>query len=204
MAEVAAAENNLLTTKWGPMPVWLYALIVLVLAWIYAKWKASKSTAAAAADTTDTANLTTDDGQATAPQFIIENNMPAQYQPSAPITTPAAPAAPVVTPPATTPNPPISTPSPPPVLKVPAPVVKPISPIKKPVTPAAPAKKAPIAYKVVHGDTLSAIAAKYHTTAAKLFTYNTTPGVRPAATIATLKQRGPNLLFAGETIYIPQ
>ena len=58
-------------------------------------------------------------------------------------------------------------------------------------------------YTVVTGDNLTTIAKKYGTTAASLFAYNTTPGVRPAATIATLKQRGPNLIYAGEKILIP-
>jgi nucleoid-associated protein YgaU len=68
----------------------------------------------------------------------------------------------------------------------------------------APAKKAPAKYKVVAGDTLTSIAARHKTTAAALYTYNTTPGVRSAADIATIKRRGPDLIYPGETILIPQ
>lgn len=72
----------------------------------------------------------------------------------------------------------------------------------KPSTPAKPAGKA-TSYTVKHGDTLSSIAKRYGTTWQALWTYNTTKGHRPDSTIATLKKRGPNLLYAGETILIP-
>jgi LysM repeat protein len=63
-------------------------------------------------------------------------------------------------------------------------------------------------YTVKHGDTLSGIAKKYGTTWQTLFNYNTRSKAqggagRPANTIKTLKERGPNLLYAGEKIYIP-
>lgn len=58
-------------------------------------------------------------------------------------------------------------------------------------------------YVVKHGDTLTKIAKQFGTTPAKLFKYNTTKGVRPAETIATLKKRGPNLIYANEKILIP-
>ncbi len=185
MAEVASGERNLLTSKWGPAPVWVWAMGGLVVAWLVAKWRDSKSSKqqAAQADTADTA-----ESEQVAPQFIIENNMPAGVgaptTPSAPITVPPGPP-PTTTPPGTTPNPPTTTtPKPPP---------------KKP-----PAKKPPVQYKVKHGDTLTAIAKRYGTTWQALWTYNTTAGNRPADTIKTLKSRGPNLLYAGETILIPQ
>jgi LysM repeat protein len=57
---------------------------------------------------------------------------------------------------------------------------------------------------VKKGDTLSAIAAKYHTTWQALWKWNTTKGNRPASTIATLLGRGPNDLVVGEEIDIPQ
>lgn len=179
--------GSLLARKWGPMPVWAWALIGLAVAWGIAKYRSTKAAAAAAADAT---NLTTADGQAVAPQFVIENNMP--FSPSAPVTVPAGPPAPVVTPPGTAPGPP--------VVKPPAPPAK-----KPPAKAPAPKGKAKAGvYRVVSGDTLSSIAAKHGTTAQKLFTYNTTPGNRPAATIALLKSRGPNLIFPGEEIDIPQ
>lgn len=67
--------------------------------------------------------------------------------------------------------------------------------------PGAPKPRA--TYTVKHNDTLTSIARKYGTTADALFKYNTTPGVRPAATEATLKKRGKNLLYANEKILIP-
>lgn len=191
MAEIADGEKNLLTTKWGPMPVWAWGGIALVLAWAYAKYRSSKSTTAATDTTADSTGTGDDSSEtdATAPQFIIENNMPGGGAPSAPVTTPPV-TTPVVTPPTTTPAPPTTT-SPP---KTTAP----------PKTTPKPKAKAPIQYKVKAGDNLTTIAAKYHTTVAALWKYNTTAGNRPAATIATLKSRGENTLFAGETILIPQ
>lgn len=193
MAESTGA-GALMTSKWGPMPVWVWALGGLLIAWGFAKYRDMKN-AASTSDTADTADVTdpsADEGQNVAPQFIIENNMPqspstpaAPVTPSAPVTTPTTPGKPVVTAPVETTKPPV--------------VSKPPSPAKP-----APAKKSPIKYKVVHGDNLTTIAKKYHTTAAALYKYNTTAGVRPAATIAELKKRGPNLIYAGETILIPQ
>jgi cytoskeletal protein RodZ len=187
--DVPGAQHTLLTSKWGPLPVWAWALAGLAAAWLYAKWRSNQ---AATADTT-TADTSGDaQSQDVAPQFIIENNLPPTSTPSAPVST--TPAPPVVTPPGTTPSPPTN--------------VRPIGPQGGPVftKPApSPAKKQPIAYKVVHGDSLSKIAAKYHVPGGReaLWKYNTTPGNRPASSIATLKKRGPNLLFAGETILIP-
>lgn len=197
MADVSSTGGNLLTQKWGPVPVWVYALGGLLAAWAFAYFRNLKQAAAAntAQQQPDVANATdgADEGQAVAPQFIIENNLP--QTPSAPVPPPTAPP-PAVTPPSTTPTPPVvskPTPSSP---------STPSTPPPKTVTP--PAKKAPIQYKVKSGDTLSTIAAKYHTTADALWAYNTTPGNRPASTIATLKARGKDLIFANETILIPQ
>jgi LysM repeat protein len=193
VAEVTENQKNILTHKIaGKVPVWVAALGGLILAWLYAKWRSNKAAAADTAAKADTASATDAQSEQVAPQFIIENNMPAGVgaptTPSEPVTVPPAPP-PVTTPPGTTPNPPVITPT-------------------KPVTPGKPApkpaKKPPVKYIVKHGDTLSAIAKKYKTTTAKLWTYNTTPGNRPAATIKTLKARGQNLLYAGETILIPQ
>lgn len=187
MAEAATPSGSLLTTKWFHLPVWLWAIIGLGVAWGIAKWRASKATAATSSADPGTATVgaNSSESQDTAPEFIIENNMPATVgTPSAPVTTPTAPAAPVVTPPTTKPTPPVvAKPTPAPVTTKPKP---------------------PIKYVVKSGDNLTTIAKKYGTTAAALFTYNTTPGVRPAATIATLKKRGPSLLYSGETILIPQ
>jgi len=189
VADVPTANKNLLTSKWGPVPVWVWALGGLVVAWLVAKWRDSKSTKkdAQQADTADLQD--TSETEQVAPQFIIENNMPAGVgaptTPSAPITTPPGPP-PTTTLPGKLPNPPGTTPPKPPAKKPPA------------------KKKEPLKYTVKHGDTLSAIAKKYHTTWQSLWQYNTADGNRPANTIKTLKSRGPNLLYAGETILIPQ
>lgn len=199
MADVQTAQGNLLTSKWGPLPVWGWSLIGLGVAWAYAKWKASKTKDQSSTDTATAADtgLGTDQTQAVAPQFVIENNLPSE---SSPVTAPTTP--PVTsTPPGTGSQPPVVVPpnhgTP---IPAPTPTGKPAGVTATPIK----AKKTPVTYKVVHGDTLSSIAARYHTTAAKLWAYNTTAGNRPAATIATLKKRGPNLLYAGETILIPQ
>jgi LysM repeat protein len=189
VAEAPAPSKSLLTSKWGPFPVWVYGLAGLIAAWLVAKWRASQSEkkGASQADTADLAD--TAETEQVAPQFIIENNMPAGVgaptTPSAPITTPPVPP-PTTTLPGKLPNPPGTTPPKPPAKKPPA------------------KKKEPLEYKVKHNDTLSAIAKKHHTTTAALWTFNITPGNRPANTIKTLKARGPNLLYAGETILIPQ
>lgn len=198
MAEIESGEKNLLMTKWGPMPVWAWGGIALVLAWIYAKYRSSKASSTSTADTAGSGDSSSET-EATAPQFIIENNMPGGGAPSAPVGAPAGPPAPVgpiVTPPTKIPAPPTSTP--------PHPIVPPAGNGPQPKPAPKPAKKAPIQYKVKTGDNLTTIAAKYHTTAAALWKYNTTPGNRPAATISTLKSRGEDKLYAGETILIPQ
>jgi LysM repeat protein len=105
-----------------------------------------------------------------------------------PVTTPTNGGSTTVTPPGTGSKPPTGSKPKPPTGSKPKP----------------PTTKAPIKYTVHAGDTLSSIAKKYGTTAQELFTYNTTPGVRPASTIATLKKRGPTLIYSGETILIPQ
>lgn len=193
MAEVPAPSGNLLTRKWGPVQVWVWGVGGLVVAWLIAKWQANKSGNASKTDATEADTADTAQSEQVAPQFIIENNMPATPvgvgappTPSTPVPPTTTP--PVVTPPSTTPNPPATTP--------------PKPPAKPPAKPAKP--KAPLTYTVKHGDTLSAIAKKYGTTWQALWTYNTTAGNRPADTIKTLKARGPNLLYAGEKILVPQ
>lgn len=76
-----------------------------------------------------------------------------------------------------------------------------------PSSPPAPAEGARV-YRVQPRDTLSSIAAKFDIPSWQtLWDYNigTGPGTanRPAGTILTLKDRGPDLLYAGEEIYIP-
>lgn len=87
-----------------------------------------------------------------------------------------------------------------PPARKPTPVAKPSNPIPSQVD---------YAYKVKKGDTLSAIAKRYGLTVDQLWNYNvgTNPknsAMRPSSTIATLKSRGKNLLYANETIDIPK
>lgn len=203
MADVQQAQTSLLTSKWGPLPVWGWSLIGLAVAWIYAKWRASQQDKANQ-DTATPADtgMGTDQTQAVAPQFVIENNLPSE---SSPVTAPATP--PVQsTPPGTSSHPPVVVPpgrgTP---IPAPAPTGKPAGVTATPIKAPTPVKKKPpIQYRVKPGDTLSSIAARYHTTWQKLWAFNTTPGNRPAATIATLKKRGPNLIEPNELILIPQ
>lgn len=188
MAEVTQASNSLLTSKWGPLPVWAWAGIGLVAAYVYMQWKDNKAAAAAAAQAEDTypiasTGVATSESQAAAPQFIIQNQIPYIPVPTpptgVPVVAPPTTAPPVVTPPTTTP------------------------------VDTTPTTKAPIQYRVKPGDTLSGIAAKYGTSWQALWQYNTTAAAqggagRPAATIATLKKRGPNLLYSNELILVPQ
>lgn len=203
MADVGTTEGNLLTSKWGPAPVWVWMLGGLVIAWIFAKWRDMKN--AQKANQTDAASNAGGDyaaeGQNVAPQFIIENNMPQDQYPT-PGPAPA-PSQPVITgpqPPAVTTLP--GTISSPPIASKPTPTPSPVSKPSPPKT----SKKPPKQYKVVAGDSLSKIAAKEGVKGGweTLWAFNTTPGNRPASTITTLKKRGPNKIYPGETILIPQ
>lgn len=177
-----------LKTKAGPLPVWawtLFGTILLALVLIRQKNKNAGQTKAAADQTN------TDLGTAAqlANMFEVAGLMPYQGGDVYINTT-------------TTQNPPPGKHTPTPL---PQPIPKP--PFEKPpgrTTP--PPKGSPkprTAYKVKRGDTLAGIAKKYGTNWQTLYKYNTTPGVRPAATQQTLKKRGPNLLYSGETILIP-
>lgn len=193
MAEVAGASRSLLQQKWGPAPVWLWALGGLVVAYVYAQWRDSKNAAAAAQGAQETypiasvTGLGAADGesQIAAPQFIIQNQIPTIPVATPIIVNPPPPTGPPTTTPPTT-NPPVVTPPP-------------ATGGGGGTTP----PKQPIQYRVKPGDTLSGIASKYGTTWQALWAYNTTPGVRPAATIATLKKRGPDLLYSNELILVP-
>lgn len=200
MADVAASEGSLLTSKWGPLPVWVWGLLGLAAAWAVAKYRDLKNAAAAQQDTTSAGTgLTASESQDVVPQFIIENQLPGTTinvpggggTSSHPVPPPGGGVPIIVSPPGKGPHPPAHGGTPP--------------PHKPPARPPAKGKARPIEYTVQHGDSLSSIASKYHVQGGwqTLWDYNTTPGNRPEATIATLKQRGPNTLFAGEKILIP-
>jgi hypothetical protein len=180
-------SGSFLTSKKAGLPVWIWGGIGLGGAYLYSRYRANQQAAATAAASTTAAGQPA----GTPPQFVIENNLPAAPVPSAPV-TPAATTPPAVVPPGRSPSPPV--------------VVRPVGPaLPGPIQAAGGlgASRTPQQYVVHTGDNLTTIAQQYGTTAQALYAYNTTPGVRPAATIATLKARGPNLVYAGETILIP-
>jgi hypothetical protein len=173
-----------LKSKLGPLPVWAWTLLgTIALALFLIRQKGKNGNDKAAADQTNS-----DLGSAAelANMFEVAGLMPYQGGDV------------YINPPASSPKPtPLPAPIPP---TVPKPIPTPGGHGKPPI-PGAPKPRA--TYTVKHNDTLTAIAKKYGTTADALFKYNTTPGVRPASTEATLKKRGKNLLYAGEKILIP-
>lgn len=181
-----------LKQKLGPLPVWAWAGLGTILLAVYLMRKNAKANAQtqAAADQTNS-NL----GSAAelANMFEVAGLMPYQGGDVYVNTT------------VTSPNPPSgSAPSSKPPSTGPGVTVKP-PPNVHPVGSGHPSGnvKPRAVYTVKRGDNLTAIAKKYGTTADVLYKYNTTAGVRPASTIATLKKRGKNLLYANEKIYIP-
>ena len=178
-----------LKTKWAGMPIGVWAALGTVALAIYlTKKKAKSGTTQAAADQTNS-----DLGSAAqlANMFEVAGLMPYQGGDVYINTT-------------TTQNPPPSKGTPTPLPggtgSHPHPGGGGSTP-GKPPTQGAP--KPAGTYTVKHGDTLTSIAKKYGFTWQELYKYNTTPGVRPASTEATLKKRGPNLLYANEKILIP-
>lgn len=71
-------------------------------------------------------------------------------------------------------------------------------------TPKPPSNKTPPYYDVVakRGDTISGIASRYHKSWQEVWAFNLK--YRPPATVAILKARGPNLIFAGTHIWVPK
>jgi len=181
-----------LKSKAGPLPVWAWALLGTIALALFLIRKKSKGadTSGAAADQTNS-----DLGSAAelANMFEVAGLMPYQGGDVYINTT--------------------TTENPPPSKTKPTPLPWPIPPGHKPPKPTptptptpgngSGAPKPRATYVVKKGDTLTSIAKKYGTTATALFKYNTTKGVRPAETIATLKKRGPNLIYSNEKILIP-
>lgn len=202
-----APSSEFLTQKAGILPVWGWGAIGLGAAYAYSRYKANQA-AAQGNGTTPTTNAA-GESTASAPQFIIENQEPNNPSSiSVPVTVNNPAPVPVTTPPGTTTQPPTNQPpiqgGNPPHQGNPVPVGAP-PPVQTHQAPAKPAAKPPVAYKVQHGDTLSSIAAKYHTTAAALFSYNTgSSSPHSASARAELQKQGPDLIYAGQTIYIPQ
>jgi LysM repeat protein len=188
-----APSASFLTQKAGPLPVYAWAGGILGVALLIARFRTAKQDTGTPQPSAASTYASTPEG--TVPQFLIQNMYP--WAPSAPVTSPVT-APPVITPPGTATVPPMSG-GPAGTRPVPGP------PITSPTTPpaAGAAGASPQWYTVQHNDTLSAIAARYGTTADKIWQYNTTPGNRNAEAIATLRSRGPNLIYAGTKFLIP-
>lgn len=93
----------------------------------------------------------------------------------------------------------------PPPVDVPGPVIPPTNPPPNNPPPTKPPdNKIPphIVHVVKRGETLSTIAKKYGTTWQTIWNFNLK--YRSAATRAVLRARGPNLIFAGSTFWIPK
>jgi len=201
-----APSKDFLTQKAGILPVWGWGAIGLGAAYAYSRYKANQA-AAQGNGTTSTTNAA-GESTASAPQFIIENQEPNNPSSiSVPVTVNNPAPVPVTTPPGTTTQPPTNQPP----LQG-QPVGSPVGPVPvgapptttAPAKPTAPAAPKYTVYKVQSGDTLSSIAAKYHTTWQALWSFNTgSSSPRTASAKATLLKRGPNLLYSGEEIYIP-
>lgn len=171
-----AGGSNAFTRKLGPLPVWAWMGVGLGVALAWSSFSKNKAAKASAADTetADTGNVPDQ-----TPPFIIQNFPGAAPQGPAGPAGPPGPTGPAGPPPVTPPS------------------------GGKPGAPKPPAKGPKVVvYRVKRGDTLSSIAKKYHTTVDAIWKYNTTPGNRPASTIATLKKRGKNLIFKNEEIDI--
>ena len=223
-----APSESFLTSKAGPLPVWGWGVIGLSAAYGYSRYKANKNAAATGqTGTTGTAGqFTYGAGQPVSgqPTYLIENNIPGSGDvPSTPVVTPPTPTPPVVTPPSTNPQPPVATPPPPvsaPPPEPPPPPPPPSAPPPKPPPvatggpppprPSPPPPRPPvpthnaITYRVRPGDTMSKIASMYHVPGGwqALYAYNTNPQYNSA--YATFKRQGPNLLYSGQTIHVPQ
>lgn len=59
-------------------------------------------------------------------------------------------------------------------------------------------------HRVRAGETLRSIAERWDVNAADLWAYNVNPAVRPASTAVGLATRGPELLYPGDQLLIPQ
>lgn len=183
--------TNAFTRKLGPLPVWAWMGVGLGLALAVSLWRKNKasSTASTTAETSTTATSTQ------TPPFIIQNYTGTGAQGPA---GPAGPAGPTGATGAT------GAPGKPGVGTVTG------TPIPQPGTGKKPPKGGgknpqPIVYRVKPGDTLSAIAERYHVPGGPqaLYNYQLSSPLRSAQAKQEIKQRGPNLLYSNEEILIP-
>lgn len=184
------------TRKLGPFPVWVWMIVTLAGAVLYSTWHKNKAAASKTSSTSSTASTTPTDQT---PPFIIQN-----FPGTSGGTGPAGPAGPAGATGATGATGPAGSTTP-----APAPSPSPTPP-PKPAPVSMPTAHQPLQYRVKPGDTLSKIAEAYHINgggqALYQFNIGTGPGTanRSAKDIATLKQRGPDLIYSNEVIFIPQ
>lgn len=179
----------------GPMPMWAWMAIILGIAVAYSSFKKNKTAKSGAAAGTTTSATGAVQAADQTPPFIIQNytDVPAPN-----VTTPVTLS---VTEPAPQPVPAGAAAPPPPPPATPAAV-----PLRSGPPRVAPAAHKPIEYRVKPGDTLSGIAAKYHVPggANALYQYQIGPSPHSAQAKAVIRQRGKNLIYSNELIYIPQ
>ena len=180
------------TRKLGPLPVWAWALIAgagVGVIWFLRRGSSAAAAPTTAADPTQESGTDNSGAGMGDSQFnalwgalqTIQGELSKEDE-GAPVTGPTTP----VTPPPKNGNP-----NPPPA-RTPTP-----KPIPKP-------KYSSITVTLGPGMTLSSVAKSYGQTAAALWAYNITPGVRSDGSEATLKSRGINNGFRqGSTIYVP-
>lgn len=190
-----------LKAKWHGVPVYIIALAGVMGLALYLKRRNSTSSSATTAANQTNTNLGTA-GQMSN-QFWLAGMMPFQGGNVYVTQTNTSPGA--TKPPAKKGGGPIIIDHPPGHYR---------PPVKPPVHPV-PGKKKPLpsqvdyTYHVKKNDTLSGIAKHYGLTTAQLWNFNTgtnpaNSAMRPKSTIATLKKRGPNLIFPNETLAIPK
>lgn len=195
-ASKSSSSGSPFMRKLGPMPVWAWMAIALALAIVYSMWSKNKEAATAAATTGNTGTETQQTADQT-PPFIIQNYT---TYPGGPATTTTTTTPPPTGGATTLPGSQTGPATLPPTKSVGAPPAT-VSVPKSSSTTTTPKYTA---YVVKAGDTLSSIAAKYHTTWQALWDYNIgSSSPHSKAAIAELKSRGPKLLYTGETIYIP-
>lgn len=194
------------TGKFAGLPVWGWMGIGLAAAVLASQWRKNKTAATAGTGSSSAAAAGTPNSQT--PPFIIQNYLPTGAPGPAGPAGPAGPTGSTGATGATGPAGPAAggTPAPAPS---PTPGPSP-APVPRPAPVSLPVAHQPLAYRVLPGDSLSSIAAKYHVPGGwqALYAYNigTGPGTanRSASDIQTLKSRGPNLIYSNETIFIPQ
>lgn len=178
----------------------MLVLTIAVLGWALYRQRQAASAATSTSLTGATTPSSGTNAQYT-PPYVIQtdvNEAPVNVTDNTPVTVnnpaprPRRPRRPAPPPPPGAPSPPPSAP--------------PTTPAPVQTKPSAPGFRV---YRVKPGDNLTTIARdeKVFQTSPNpglaLYNYQLTPGLRSAQDQATIKQRGPNLIFSNEEIYIP-